>query len=493
MRQLKRRTATLVVLLLLGGSVPVPAQSPRPSDPELAAGIALVREGDFENAVLKLDTVVRRLLAAPGPHRDAAQAYVYLGVAFLELNQELVARGKFQLAQALDPQLRLDPGQFSPEQIRVFESARAETAARPAATASAAPTPRPRTSPSPAAPGAVAGNEEQKKKKKKSPLLWILAGAAVIGGGAAAAGGGGGGGGQPPTTTPVGNTTSTTAVTQAPDTTTTTTTPPGGEPPTSTTTTTTTTPPGTPTTTTPPTTTPTSTTTTTTVPVTTTTTLPATTTTTTTTLPVGCSTASVGPPDQAAYGSLGSGSCPVSAAASCNWSAAVVGNPNWVTLTTASGTGSGQIRFNLGLYVAGPARQATIFLVQNTSASCTIIQTATLLTDDQQRAESLTWTSDLDLAGGQGQIVLDGSSAAFQSRGTHSGWMDATPGLHRIEATVVSADGKPGTWRFRLAGPLRPGSLRVIAGALVTAGADAIVFRLAGTPGERVLFSFRLH
>jgi hypothetical protein len=163
---------------------------------------------------------------------------------------------------------------------------------------------------------------------------------------------------------------------------------------------------------------------------------------------------------------------------------------SWINIQNASGTGSGQVNFTVDLTVA--ARTGSIRLFQGSQPSCTIEQT-TLLASAEPRAESLTWSSDLDLAGGQGQIVLDGSSAAFQSRGTHTGWMDAAPGLHRIEATVVSADGKPGTWRFRLAGPLRPGSLRVIAGAPATAGPDEIVFRLSGTPGERVLFSFRLH
>lgn len=439
---LRRRIAMLAVSSLLGASLPAPAQSPRPLDPELAAGIALVREGDFENAVLKLDTVVRRLLSAPGTHQDAAQAYVYLGVAFLELNQELVARGKFQLAQALDPQLRLDPRQFSPEQIRVFEAARAEAAAR---------APSPRSSPSPAAPAAVPSNE----KKKRSALPWILGGAAVIGGGAAAAAGGGGGGPAPPNTTTIGNTTSTAPTTQPAETTTTTTTQPG--PPTTTT-----------------------------VPVTTTTTS------TTTTLPAGCSSASVGGSDKPAYSPLGdSGSCPVTAPASCTWSAAAVGNPNWVTLTTSSGTGSGQIRFNLAANPFAPAREATIFLVQNTAASCTIRQSATLLTDTA--APSVTFTSDLELAGGQGQVVVDGAAVSYQARGTQSGSLEARPGVHRIEAMVVSAAGTPGTWRFRLSGPLRPGSLRVIAGMVAMAGGDEVVFRLSGQPGERMLVSFRLH
>jgi hypothetical protein len=197
----------------------------------------------------------------------------------------------------------------------------------------------------------------------------------------------------------------------------------------------------------------------------------------------------VGPPNQSFYPSLGSGFCNVSAAASCSWSAAVVGNPSWVNLTASSGSGNGQIRFNLEAYPIGPDRQATLFLVQNTSASCTITQRATIQTAGESL--SITFSSELDLPGGQGQVVVDGASVSFQPRGAQSGTIDAAPGVHRIEATVVSAEGRPGTWRFRLAGPVRPGSLRVIAGSAQAAGADDVVFRLNGGPGERVVFSFR--
>jgi hypothetical protein len=450
-----RRTVALAVLLLLASYVPLPAQSPRAPDTELAAGIALVRDGDFEAAVLKLDTVVRRLLADAARSKEAAQAYVYLGVAFLELNQELVARGKFQQALALDPQVRLDAREFSPQQIRVFESARAE--ARPQVASSPSPSaPRPRSTPAPkpspaASPVATAQNALP-EEKKKSPLLWILGGAAVVGAGAAAAGGGGGGGGAPTTTTPqVGNTTST-VPTLPPETTTTTTQPAATPPPPTTTTTTSTT---------------------------------------TTTMPAGCSTATVGAPNQPAYGSRGEGFCPVTADNSCNWSAAAIGNPNWVTLTTSSGTGNGQIRFNLALYAIGPPRQATLFLVEKPSASCTITQTATAPTVTASET-ALTFTSDLDLEDGQGQIVVDGAIATFQSRGSQPGAIDAPPGAHRVEATVVSAAGRPGTWRFRLAGAVAPASLRVVAGVVLSSSAEELLFRVSGKPGERILFVFRV-
>jgi hypothetical protein len=37
---------------------------------------------------------------------------------------------------------------------------------------------------------------------------------------------------------------------------------------------------------------------------------------------------------------------------------------------------------------------------------------------------------------------------------------------------------------------LRPGTVRAIAGDVVQVGGDALVFRLRGRPGERIVFSF---
>ncbi len=51
-----------------------------------------------------------------------------------------------------------------------------------------------------------------------------------------------------------------------------------------------------------------------------------------------------------------------------------------------------------------------------------------------------------------------------------------------------------GTWRFALGAipGLRADSLRVVAGDVLQAAADAVVFRLQGRPGERVVFSFEV-
>ena len=112
---------------MLGGSL-LPAAAP-PPHPALARGLALMRDGDFEAAVLELDAAARKIESDPAAERHRAWAYVYLGVAYLELEQEGVARGKFREALARDPGLRLEPVDFSAQSIRVFEDVRAEAAA----------------------------------------------------------------------------------------------------------------------------------------------------------------------------------------------------------------------------------------------------------------------------------------------------------------------------------------------------------------------------
>ncbi len=63
-------------------------------------------------------------------------------------------------------------------------------------------------------------------------------------------------------------------------------------------------------------------------------------------------------------------------------------------------------------------------------------------------------------------------------------------GENRVEATLVQATGQPGLWRFEL-GAGASGSLRVIAGEVTLVTPEAVVFRMKGRPGERVVFTFR--
>ena len=107
---------------------------------------------------------------------------------------------------------------------------------------------------------------------------------------------------------------------------------------------------------------------------------------------------------------------------------------------------------------------------------------------DQRTA---TWVSQLDVPGGRGQIVLNGSEALFPAAGRVP--LSARPrsGDNRVEAQLVQGQGRAGLWRFELAGDRTvAGSLRVIAGQVALVTGDVVVFRLKGQPGERVVFTF---
>src|SRR5688572_5042312 len=138
---LRRLAALTTAGLMLAGSL-LPAAAP-PPHPALARGLALMREGDFEAAVLELDAAARTIENDPSAERHRPWAYVYLGVAYLELEQDAVARGKFREALARDPALRLLPAEFSAQSIRVFEDVRAEAAAVGAVPTPVVPRPRP--------------------------------------------------------------------------------------------------------------------------------------------------------------------------------------------------------------------------------------------------------------------------------------------------------------------------------------------------------------
>jgi hypothetical protein len=103
------------------------------------------------------------------------------------------------------------------------------------------------------------------------------------------------------------------------------------------------------------------------------------------------------------------------------------------------------------------------------------------------------WWSELAVPGGRAQVVLDGREALFPREGREAFPAPSGPGPHRLEATLVSAAGRPGTWRFDLSAlPLVPASLRVVAGEAVQVGPDQAVFRLRGRAGERVVLAFEI-
>lgn len=156
----RRVIAAVVMAVLVAG--PLHAQA---TDPELAAGIRQVNEGDFEGAVLTLDAVARRLAVEGNRKAELVQAYVHLGIALVALDQRSAARDRFGLALALDPRLTLGPDRHSPKVIGVFEEARRAATAAEKAQAAAA---------SPAKPTGGGGG---------SKALWVGLGVAAVAGG----------------------------------------------------------------------------------------------------------------------------------------------------------------------------------------------------------------------------------------------------------------------------------------------------------------------
>lgn len=153
-----------------------------PNDPDLVKGIDQVKAGDFESAVLNLQAAIQRLGREPSRVKELALALVYQGVAYVELDQEALAREKFDQALRRDPGFRMDPREFSAQQIRIFEVVLGQRGAA----ASAVPSAKPQ--------GGGSGK-----------ILAIVGGGAAVAGIAVAAGGSG----SSPTTTTTTTTTST--------------------------------------------------------------------------------------------------------------------------------------------------------------------------------------------------------------------------------------------------------------------------------------------
>jgi hypothetical protein len=110
---------------------------------------------------------------------------------------------------------------------------------------------------------------------------------------------------------------------------------------------------------------------------------------------------------------------------------------------------------------------------------------------DGTTAANLQWRSTVQMEKAELQVIANGTTRVVVREGEMAGLLALADGENRIEATVVRAAGKAGQWRFDLAGAVRPGSLRVVAGDVVLVTDSEIVFRLQGKTGERVVFAFK--
>jgi hypothetical protein len=105
---------------------------------------------------------------------------------------------------------------------------------------------------------------------------------------------------------------------------------------------------------------------------------------------------------------------------------------------------------------------------------------------------SLVWSSDLRLDGGRLQVVVNGSTSSYPERGRSFATARIKEGDNRLEATVVDARGKAGSWTIDLSASqaIQAGSIRVLAGEVESIGGTAVTFKLKGTPGERLALTF---
>ena len=90
----------------------------------LRDGIALIEAGRWNAASVLLTEAGAGLEGRPSHTRDLALAYVYLGVARLQVADADEARQWFAEAQMRDPTLQLDPGEFPGDVLELWAEAR---------------------------------------------------------------------------------------------------------------------------------------------------------------------------------------------------------------------------------------------------------------------------------------------------------------------------------------------------------------------------------
>ncbi len=103
---------------------------------------------------------------------------------------------------------------------------------------------------------------------------------------------------------------------------------------------------------------------------------------------------------------------------------------------------------------------------------------------------AVAWTSQLDAAFGAAQLVV-GGVAVYPAAGTDRGVVSVPCGEGHAEALLVRGTAREGTWRLELRGPIEPGSLRPLAGEVLSVTPDAAVFRTHGKAGERFVLAYR--
>jgi PKD repeat protein len=131
--------------------------------------------------------------------------------------------------------------------------------------------------------------------------------------------------------------------------------------------------------------------------------------------------------------------------------------------------------------------QCTVSMSANRNVTATF--GVPLVTQASDRRSTV--VSRLEAAGARLQATLNGAPLAPPAPGMSAWAIEPRAGDNRLEAQL--GEGAAGTWRLELAGVrgLEPGSVRALAGDVISVGPDAVVFRLKGRAGERFGLAFR--
>jgi len=130
---------TLILTALAGGDA---LAQPAEATADLAQGIRQVEEGELETAVVTLGSAVSALSGKQGREKELSVAHLYLSMAHLGLSEWEVAKANMRLAWRNDHAMRLDPKQFPPRLLQLYEEIRREDgegARAPSARAAEAP------------------------------------------------------------------------------------------------------------------------------------------------------------------------------------------------------------------------------------------------------------------------------------------------------------------------------------------------------------------
>lgn len=133
----KQTVAAVLLALLIVGDVRVHAQD-QSAQANLDVGIRELRDGNFIRALVTLNDVIAKLSVGTGQSTILARAHAYEALAYTQLGDPDAAKASALLALTANPNIVLDPAEFTPAAIALFAGVRGPSTLDPEAAASAA-------------------------------------------------------------------------------------------------------------------------------------------------------------------------------------------------------------------------------------------------------------------------------------------------------------------------------------------------------------------